>query len=301
MKKAKKVLVFLMVLTFTLSVSLSAFAASDKSGNGQAKGKAKHSTESTIVSEPTATEPVTSETTAPAAWTVKKANKNLVQFQSTDKKGGKIVIPLRAMESHGIEAVWDETKQTVTLSGTNGKSISIGVNGINTPLSLTAAAASSTSPQPAASITIAPLDAITPDPNGEFKAEVTGAIGEIPALKGTITGKLLDDGNIEGTFSGTVVDPILGIMNVSGCVAGTPDNPEISIDTQTQSLSSLAGGHAYVPFKWLSAYFGTVAPAETAAAATTVTDETTVENSEGAVIADDDAEADEGTDADAGE
>ncbi|NMC27951.1 MAG: hypothetical protein GYA42_07360 [Syntrophomonadaceae bacterium] len=167
-------------------------------------------------------------------------------------------------------------------------------------MNLTAAASASTPTQTAASITIAPLDAIIPDPKGEFKAEVTGAIGEIPALKGTITGKILDDGNIEGTFSGTVVDPILGIMNVSGSVAGTPDNPEISIDTQTQPLSSLAGGHAYVPFKWLSAYFGTAAPAETSADSTTVTDENTVENSEDAVIADDAAEADEGTDADAG-
>ncbi|MEQ8235656.1 MAG: hypothetical protein ABRQ23_02640 [Syntrophomonadaceae bacterium] len=308
MKKARKILVFLMVLTFTLSVSLSAFAASDKSGKGQTKGKAKHSTESTLVSEPTATEPMPTETPALPTWTVKKANNKLVQFQSTDKKGGKIVIPLQAMKSHGIEAIWDEATQTVTFSNSTGMQIIMGVNGITTPLDLTAAASASTPTQTAtAAFSITSMGDISPDEAGAFTAQVSGASGDVAdAMTGTITGTvnndpaIIDPGaqTISGTFAGTVVDPLMGILNISGTVAGTVANPEIILNQQTQSLSSLAGGHAYVPFKWLSEYFGTTAAEETAADTSAVTDENATDDSNDTLAASDDSEADEGTDTD---
>jgi len=294
MKKARKVLVFLMVLTFTLSLSLSAFAASDKSGKGQAKGKAKHSTESTIVSEPTATEPVTTETPAPPAWTVKKANKNLVQFQSTDKKGGKIVIPLQAMKSHGIEAVWDKDEQTVTLSGTNGKSILIGINGITSTLTQVAAISLES---PNFNDLTFENNVVSGPISGTIGGEVTGA------LTGTVSGSVDPVSRaLSGKFTGYIFDPLKGMINLSGTLGGTDTNPQIILDAQIADSDKLAftdiatQGHAYVPFKWLSAYFGTAAVEETAADTAALTVEPSTDNTDDTLISDDDSEVDESSD-----
>lgn len=206
------------------------------------------------------------------AWSITVKN-NLIKLEGPAYlKGGKIMFPLKALENLGATVTWSETDKTVTVTK-DGVTVVFSPTGTTATQGQTVSDAAVTLDTDTdtgivtGTVTGSIIDPATGDVIGDIDFTVTGTSDDfvVDPVTGEVTGTLAEP----ITVTGDITDPETGevIGTVTGEISGSLTDPTFTLSgstgLDTQGLTVLNCGRAYVPLKDLVEIFGLDVTADT--------------------------------------